>query len=63
MLNNLLKCFGCKKAFKADGRLTNSGAIAYNKLIWLLYAIGETADVDVKKIVNKLDEMCDGGGC
>ena len=47
-------CDGCKQPF------TNSGVIAYGKLIDILYAVGNLTNTDVENIVEILDSIANG---
>lgn len=62
MLEDILKkYFNCKEdMFNAEGGLTKKGAKIYNKLIGLLYEVGELTEVDVNEIVDNLDFIIAG---
>lgn len=65
----LQEYFKCKKPFLknpyydekelAPVTMTTWGYAAYGKLISLLYEIGELTDVDVNRIVDRLDSIAD----
>lgn len=65
-LENILNMLGGKNPFLEkvevdnDGHkqpFTESGAIAYQKLIEVLYAVGELTETDMENIVETLDSI------
>ena len=50
--------FGVRRVFrKKDGEFTKVGANAYEKLIELLYNVGNLTSTDMNDIVDTLDEI------
>lgn len=59
MLEDLLQTyFGLSGPLCAtDGRYTDKGHAAYQRLIRLLYAVGEVAGENVDRVVARLDQI------
>lgn len=50
--------FGVKRVFRRkDGEFTSIGARAYEKLIELLYNVGNLTSTDMNSIIETLDEI------
>lgn len=65
-LDEILELLGCDDPFlkemKIDNKgykqpFTDSGSIAYGKLISILYAVGNLTDTDVEHMVETLDSI------
>ena len=58
MLEKILqKYFNCKRPFKKNGTLSDSGEMAYGKLVNLLYDIDNLIDTNFTSKVDELDKL------
>lgn len=55
--NVLIEYFNCKKPFKKNGTLSQSGEKAYARLVSLLADIDNLIDINFSSKIDELDEL------
>ena len=53
----LQKISGCKKIFKKNGEQTVKGLEAYMKLLDIIYNLEDVTEVNLSRLISKIDEI------